>query len=399
MSFQCILCESTFASLRGGKAHIRQFHPELEVGASGRGAYLRRVDSDDDSDEYLSPLQHSSPPGGSQGSVVVSDVEDVPANAAVADHSAVAEEPATAVNYAQVPANAAGNKRPDPVSVMASKLGCSEAVFRLIMTGVTHCTSNTKVADQIISQRDANVAEYTGSLCTGNRSQVAEKLKDIKGKMRTIYRQCVTDMPANAARISSFERLPSVHPFTSAEVLLPKATVTFGRKVREEQKVMFRRPIREVAVSMMHEVISKLGREHVHLIPEIQSRPIWGPGSKRVRVLGGPWTAVWWQVLHKYFARQCGNAGHRVGLLPLVLFLDKAASGLYPAMLTCSSFSLEALDSFARRVVGLLPVAKIAEHEKGHENSSRRVRDLMQHCWENLLSDVIANEEVYEKGW
>jgi hypothetical protein len=362
-------------------------------------------DSDDDSDENFSPLRHSLPPGGSQGSAVVSDVEDeptiaaeaVPANAAPVHANAAPVHANAAVN-AQVHANAAGNKRPDPVSVMASKLGITEAVFRLIMTGVTQCTSNNKVAGQIISQRDANVAEYMGTFCTGNWGQVAERVKDLKSKMRGEYRKYVTGVPANAARISSFECLPAVHPYTSVEVLLPKATVQFRRVVGEEKKIMFRRPIRETAVCMMHEVISKLGRGHVHLMPEIQSRPIWGPGSKHVRVLGGPWTAVWWQVLHNRFARQCGNVGHNVGLLPLVLFVDKAASGLYPAMLTSSSFSLEALDSFARQCVGLLPVAKVAEGDKGHENSSRRVRELMQHCWEMLLEDVIAKEEVCENG-
>ncbi len=85
MSFQCILCESTFKNINAGVKHIVRSHPELEFGAAGRGAYLRRVDSDDDSDENFSPLRHnSSPPGGFQGSAVVSDVEDEPTIAAEA---------------------------------------------------------------------------------------------------------------------------------------------------------------------------------------------------------------------------------------------------------------------------------------------------------------------------
>jgi hypothetical protein len=185
--------------------------------------------------------------------------------------------------------------------------------------------------------------------------------------------------------------------------------VAHGKVAEGRDYEMWHRSAREVVHALVHRVIERMGGEHVHCFPEVTTLPAFGPKSSgRTRVFGGPWTALTWEVQYKRFCRLGAQYAEEVlclskeeaarvpiHMFPLLVFFDKAASGLYPAIITSSALSLAALDSgMGKALLGLLPVPKLKKWETKHENGKLRGIEFQHECVELLLGDAWKNEDT-----
>jgi hypothetical protein len=330
--YKCIKCNKSWYTYAGARQHVVWKH-------TGQGEHfndcIKQVSEEDSDLEF-----ESADSGGEEGEgeerdeIMLFDSEEEEVEGEEVESVLIHDgEEGDSEEGDSQEGEAKGFVTIDPIKIFASKLNQSVPVLSFILQGVADCLSNVKAAKLMMrlhKSGDVNFAAFDGE-----EKAMADKVKYIKDRCIKEYHEYVALRESVGGEESPhLLGLPAVRHFSPSTVTMPSVVVAHGKVLPVRKVVVYHRDLRQQAIEMLHEVVLTLGKEHVHLQPERPYKSEFGPRSRQsVREITGAWSGLWWEELYAHLKGKEENKNRKIGLLPLVIFVDKAASGTYPGVL------------------------------------------------------------------